>query len=546
MHSLLRQLAVEKLSGTEKEETLNRHSAYFSELIGSFERELRGGIGREALEIIFPEQANLRAVWQHTIHTRQWQIIANCLDSAHYFYQRKGLYSEERLLVDSAINTLQPVVEAGNAPLTGLLSRLLTLQAWGYLSLAKFEDGMKTAEQACDLAQNVKDAGIEAQARIAIAKLLYRDHAKALSQYEKVVTLAKIAEDPFLEVDGLREIGKHLSWQGKHEQARESLEQALDLCQSLPYKSGELDILINLAAVAMHQGNHAESMAIEERALQLSRLMGDACKEALVLGNMAVTLHAQGNLVGCQRYQKESLAIRRQLNVPTDTQMTLGGLGHTSLELGDYALAENLLTEALEIATQIKDEFWQAWVKLRLGKLWDERGDFEKSQLLITDAFQTVEKLQRIALQARVLYDWGNLLVSQQDWKDAEQKFQAAYDLWHGRGNLEYALLALAGLAYATYQQEALTTAATHAEQLWQTLQESPAWAERANLKLYWMLGMVWQGLRDDRADELWNKARTLLQQRIEKIEDIEARQMFLQNISVHRAIMKKLVPKGL
>ena len=474
MHPLLRQLAGEKLSGAEKAETSNRHSTYFSEFIASFEAELRAGIGVEAIQVILPEQANLRAAWQHAVETKKWQLIANCMDSAHYFFQRKGLFSEERALVNNAIKTLQPVVEAGNVPLTSLLSRLLTLQAWGYHSLANFEEGIKTAEGACELAQSVKDAGLEAQARIAIAKFLIRDHARALSQYERVVALAKIDEEPFLEADGLCEIGKHLSWQGKYEQARESLEQALALCQSLPYKSGELDTLINVAAVIMYQGNHAESMAIKERALQLSRLMGDVGKEALVLGDVAVSLHALGDLVGSQRYQKKALATRRRLNTPTDIQMTVGGLGHTSLELGDYASAEDQLTEALEIATQIKDEFWQAWVKLRLGQMWHERGDLEKSLLLITDAFQTVEKLQRIALQARVLYDWGNLLVSQEDWKGAEQKFQRAYDIWHGRGNLEYALLALAGLAYAAYQQESKNAAASHAEHLWQTLQESP------------------------------------------------------------------------
>ena len=402
MHPLLRQLAGEKLSGTEMVETRNRHSSYFSGLIGSFETELRGGVGREAIQTIFPEQANLRAAWQHTVQSGQWQTIANCLDSAHYFFQRKGFYSEEGFLVDSAIDTLQFAVEADNVSLTSLLSRLLAFKAILYYKLAKFEEGMRIAEQACELAQSVKDAGIEALARIAIGILLYRDHARALSQYEQVVALAKIAEDPFLEADGLSEIGKHLSWQGKNEQARESLEYALALCQSLPYKSGELDTLISLAAVAGSQENHVESIAYEEQALQLSRLLGDVAKEALVLGNTAVSLAVLGDLVGRQRYQKEALATRRRLNLPTDICMTVGELGYTSIELGDYASAESFLTEALEIATQIKDEFWQAWVKLRLGNLWYERGDLEKSLPLITEAFQMVEKLQRIPLQARV------------------------------------------------------------------------------------------------------------------------------------------------
>jgi hypothetical protein len=32
--------------------------------------------------------------------------------------------------------------------------------------------------------------------------------------------------------------------------------------------------------------------------------------------------------------------------------------------------------------------------------------------------------------QAAVLYHWGNALLSQANWTQAEQKFQKAYDLW--------------------------------------------------------------------------------------------------------------------
>ena len=539
MHPLLRQLAGEKLSGTELRETRDRHSSYFSDLIGSFETELRGGIGREALQTIFPEQANLRAAWGHAIQTGQWQLIANCLDSAHYFFQRKGFFSEERSLVDEAVNTLQPVVESGNAPLTVLFSRLLILQAGGYLNSSEYEEGMKIAEQACELAQNVKDAGIEAQARIVIGKLLFRDHAKALSQYEQVVALAKIAEEPFLEADGLCEIGEHLPWQGKYEQARESLEHALALCQSLPYKSGELYSQILLADLSMNQGKYSESIASYEQALQLSRLLGDVTKEALILGNMGVSLNALGDLIGTQRVQEESLATYRRLNLPIDVQILLGSLGHTTLQLGDYDSAEKQLTEALSIAIQTRDEFWQAWVKLRLGELWHERGEIEKALPLIKEAFQTAEEVQNHPFLAAVLYHWGNLLLSQKNWAKAEKKFQEAYDLWDKRGKTADSMKALAGLAYAAYQQKSSSSASAYADRLWQALQDSPARAERANLILYWMLGLVWQGLGDSRFKIAREKAKTLLRERSEKIEDDEARQMFLQNMTVHRAILE-------
>ena len=150
----------------------------------------------------------------------------------------------------------------------------------------------------------------------------------------------------------------------------------------------------------------------------------------------------------------------------------------------------------------------------------------------------TAEQFQYLNFKAAVLYYWGNVLLSQQDWANAEQKFQKSYDLRHGSGRTEEALPALAGLAYVAYQQKMPTIAAAHAEQLWQTWQKAPAMAERANLKLYWMLGVVWDGVGDKRASSLWEKSHALLLERSEKIPDEGVRKMFLEQVPAHRAIL--------
>ena len=138
-----------------------------------------------------------------------------------------------------------------------------------------------------------------------------------------------------------------------------------------------------------------------------------------------------------------------------------------------------------------------------------------------------------------MLFDWGNLLLIQEDWAGAAEKFQEAYDYRRGAGRIEDATLSLAGLAYATCRQGLRETAFAHAEQLWQIWQASPEMAERADLKLYWRLGMVWDGLEDERANDLWQKAYLLLQERCEKIPDEHARKIFQEQVPAHRAILK-------
>jgi DNA-binding SARP family transcriptional activator/predicted ATPase/Tfp pilus assembly protein PilF len=548
MHSLLRQLAREKLSGAKMIEfegqAVYRHSIYFADFLQSFEDELQRGVGKEALRSIMPEVANMRAAWLHAVEAGEWQALADCLNGAHYFYKRKGFFSEEAALIDSAISSLQDRMEEDDVFLMGLLSRLLTVRAWGHYYLSRFEEGAKAAERACERANGLENPGIEGQARLAWAQILYRQrkHEQASAQFEQVVALARTAQNQILEADGLIGIGSQILWQADVKPAQEPLLHALSLCQMLQYKPGEVETLILLGGLALRQEAFALSVDYDEQALQLSRLLGDVAAEAEVLGSLGVGLSAQGDLVGSLTYQKEALATFRQLNMPDSEQWVLGQMGYSAIRLGDYAGAERNLTEALSIARQLKDEFWQAWVKLRLGEIWIERGEAEKGLPFIIDAFETAVQVNNPRFQAAVLYDWGNALLGQADWAQAEQKYQKAYELRLGAGQSEQAMPALAGLAYVAYQQKMWTTAAVHAEQLWQTWQESPSWTERADLKLYWQLGMVWDGLGDCRIDDLWNKAHALLQKRCEMIPDENGRKMFLEQVTAHRAILKVVI----
>jgi DNA-binding SARP family transcriptional activator/predicted ATPase len=569
MHPLLRQLAGEKLNAPPliafAGPARQSHSLYFSEFIGSFAAELQRGIGQEALQTILPEQANLRAAWEYAVGTGEWAIIAACLDGSHYFYQRKGFFSEEAALIDGAINRLQETMDEQNVVLTALLSRLLTVRARDHLHAAQFDEGLQTAERACELASLLQNqgpstalragpsealragpsealrAGLEGQARLVSAQILstQQKRKEALVEFEQVAALAKSAHNQILEADGLIGMGEQLGWIGNIQETQETLHTALELCQTVQYKPGEMRTLILLGELALRQGAFELTASYDRQAYQLSRLLGDVGAEAKSLGSLGVGLTSLYDLTGSQSAHEEALALFRRLHMPESVAWILGQLGYTAIQLGDYDKAQKRLAEALGIAIQLEDLFWQGWVKLRLGSLAIEQGEPDKALSYITEALQTAEHFQYLNFRSAVLYEWGNLLLSQGDWANAADKFQEAYDYRQGAGRIENATPSLACLAYATYRQGLRETAAGHAEQLWQTWQESPDMAERADLILYWRLGIVWDGLEDERAHDLWQKARDLLHRRIETIPDERARKLFLEQVPAHRALLK-------
>lgn len=545
MHPLLRQLAGEKLShpdmASSAAQARSRHSLYFAQLLRSCEDGLLRGLAQEALQILLPEQANIRAAWQHAVETREWQTIAVCLNSLHHFFMRLGSFVEEAALLDAAIERLQAETAVADAFSTSLLARLLIARAWDLRFMAQFEDGLRTVERATELARGLGEVGLEAQARSIWAQILSTQHnpEQALAHYEQVVELAAIAQDPFLEADGWIGIGEQSAWLNDSARATEALSRALELCQTLQYKPGELETLLLLGNHAAIEGEGDESSRYYERALHLSRLLGDIVQEAEALGTLGVRLAARSDFVRSQAYHEAALAKYHELNMPESEAWVLGELGYTTLQLGDYATAESVLREALAIAVRLNDEFWQGWVKLRLGTVYNEQGEATKALALIQEAHQTAEKLQFMNFKAGVLYEWGNVLLNEADWSAAERKFQEGYDFRYSSARTETALPSLAGLAFATYKQGDAVTAIRHADRLWEIWQEWPAMAERSNLKPYWMLAMVWDGLADDRAAGLWQRARALLLERSAAIPDDNRRTMFLEQVPAHRAILQ-------
>lgn len=543
IHPLLRQLAQEKLNQPDMaavaQQALNRHAVYFTTLAQSFEKALQYGETHEAVQTLLKEQTNLRAAWHYAVQTGQWQLIANGLDSVSYFYRRQGFFSEATAQIETAVSALQEQLSQDDVPLTSLLCRLLTARAFIYHSLAEFDQGMKTAEQALQLAQKLADPGLEADARHALAKLHYRDHVQTIAQYEQVVALAQASGNSILEAEARSGIGSHQIWQGDLEQADQALHKALELCRALQYKPGEMMTLIRLGRLLTSREAYTETVPLEEQALQLSRQLDDIVAEALILSNMGVNFSLLGDLVASQRYQEKALAIYHRLNMPGQEQTNLGSLGALATRLGDYATAEKHLNEAMTLAEQVKDQFWQAWVKLNLADMWNERGQLEKALPLITAAYETAEQLHYLNFKAGVLFAWGSILLNQGDWPKAEEKFQTAYDLRQGSGRTEQALPSLAGLAYAAFRQGKLETAADLAEQLWQSWQAAPAIAERASLKVYWWLGTIWDGLGDTKAKNLWEKAQTLLHEQSKKILNEDGQKKFLEQVPAHRAILR-------
>lgn len=547
MHPVLRQLAREKLNDPERtalaEETLRRHSLYFAHFIQSFEEKLQRGVGQLVLGAILPEQANLRAAWQHAMQAGQWQTIADSLNGVHCFYKRKGLFNEEAAQVDAAIVALQGATAVDDGFAANLLNRLLIVRAWGYLYAAQFEKGVDTAVRACNLAQQLENPANEAHARLIWARILARQnqHEPALTQFEQVVALAQTSQNQMLEADGWIGIGSQKLWRADVSLAREPLIHALALCQALQYKLGEMETLTFLGTLAYRQESFALSLDYHQRALRLSRLLGAVIAEAESLGSVGVCLTSQGDLSLAQMYYAQALAIFSRLIMPESEQWILGQMGYTAVQLGDYNSAEENLSAALASARQLKDLFWQAWITLRLSEMWQEQGKSDMALAYVVDAFETAVQIQNPRFQAAILYGWGNALLGKADWAGAEQKFQQAYELKQQAGQIEQATPALAGLAYATYQQGKQEAAAIHAEQVWQAWQTAPPWAERANLKLYWRLSRVWQGSNDSRYNDLQDQALALLETRSKNISNEAARQKFLEQVPANRALLRQV-----
>ena len=191
--------------------------------------------------------------------------------------------------------------------------------------------------------------------------------------------------------------------------ARASLEQALDIDESLNAAADQVFCLIHLSAVARRQGDYGETARLSARALDLSRRAGDLWGETHALLHLGLARYRQGNVDEAEVLLKESLAAAQRSDLPGLVVAPLNLLGDIACHRGDYEAGHRLLERCLTVTRQLDDQFRVAIALNNLGTVLHCLEQVEEAQAAYQESLEICREIGDREGQAIALSNLGEI-----------------------------------------------------------------------------------------------------------------------------------------
>lgn len=213
-------------------------------------------------------------------------------------------------------------------------------------------------------------------------------------------------------------------------QARQKLEQALQLHTELEQPTGQSTAYYHLARLTLRQGQFQTAVEALEEGYQLRQQLQDQRGMAEIRYQQAFLENEQGNYAKAIEIASEvEPLLAPDLNDPIQVRtLRLLCLAHRQTST-DYELAERFGREALQLSLQLQDVGEEAMALLALAGVYHAQRRFDLAQEHAAQSLELLEKLGDRRTQAQVLYRLGEIMLQ-----------QAAYDTAVGQAQKGLAL----------------------------------------------------------------------------------------------------------
>jgi two-component system, NtrC family, sensor kinase len=202
-------------------------------------------------------------------------------------------------------------------------------------------------------------------------------------------------------------------------EAREMIEQGIELARELGDIDEEAACVLNLANLERRSGNLPKSLELGMRAASLFEQVGSSRGLAAIYGNIGLIHQQMGELELALEYQERSLAIAEALNDQLVTARAYSNIGIIHSRSGRHEIALDFFERALAIRRTIPIQLQLAISigsvalgKFRLGRHEESLADFEEA-LAIRRSINDREGI------AATLGNIGNVLVGLERFDEA-------------------------------------------------------------------------------------------------------------------------------
>jgi tetratricopeptide (TPR) repeat protein len=237
---------------------------------------------------------------------------------------------------------------------------------------------------------------------------------------------------------------------------------------------------------------------------------------------------------------QEALEIKRKIGNRDAEGDSLNKLGLAYFQLGQYAQARDILEESINLHQETGDRTGECLSLAYLGLLYHHLDQEEDAREHIQNAVEISRSLGNRSYQALALTVSGHIYLSAGKLSEAESAYRGSMAIRRELGQDHLVIEPMAGLARVYLAQDNISRAMVQAEKLYQFLVKNPPYGTLEPMRIYLTCYQVLRKAHDKRADKILEIAHEELQERAAKIEDLELRKSYLENVEANRAIQNE------
>jgi diguanylate cyclase (GGDEF)-like protein len=230
------------------------------------------------------------------------------------------------------------------------VARELLARSTSLLSLAQ-RVGLRAGVQSCEGEIN-ESAG---------------DNAKALSAYERAVSIAEAANDDEMLANALYQRGWLRGVQGDYALGLVDMRRAVTLYEKGNFPEHARTVVNGIATIYNRMGDYAQAQQFYERALKSQLGVGSQREAVVTLYNLGRTRENLNQLEGAQKDYLHAMEISQKINYPRGVAYALRGLAGVDNARGEWRKSIEHLAEAQKLTVGLPDARLLAQIALMRG-----------------------------------------------------------------------------------------------------------------------------------------------------------------------------------
>lgn len=342
---------------------------------------------------------------------------------------------------------------------------LLNAIASQYQTLGQYAEAITTYEQALSRARTIASAedAMTALAGLGFIQQSQGDYPKAVSLYQQALTYA--VENSLQYAVLLNAIGESYNLMGQYSLALESLQQGLNLYQSLNQPEGVALAQAQMGSVYLNTGDYSQALALYQQALPILRTAINRGDLATVLNLIGEVYRQTGDYPQALAYLQEGLELSREAGDRVREAQTLVNLGNVYNLQSQYPQALQAYEAGLEILQTTSDHYSTATTLNNMGLIYLDLADYRQALTYLEEGLALRREIGDRSGEGQSLANIGNAYGVQDQFETALTYYQQALAISQTLGDRHSASIILNNLGEVSRRLNRLDQALGYLQQ---------------------------------------------------------------------------------